>query len=87
LFDEFFLPESLVFVQIFPWNIVFGYLMCADFLLAIVSSAFHACYNAGLERIASSKFSNRAATKLQTCLKWGGKNQRTRIRATQGLAP
>ena len=42
----------LIFVQIFPWNVVFCYLMRADFLLVIVPSAFHAAYNVGLERVA-----------------------------------
>ncbi len=40
-----------VFVQIFPWNIVFWYFVRVHFLLVIVLSAFHAGYNVGFERV------------------------------------
>ena len=41
----------LIFVQIFAWNIVFRYLVRANFLLVRIPSAFHARYNVRLERI------------------------------------
>jgi hypothetical protein len=41
----------LFFIQIFAGNIVFRYLVCANFLPLSVSRSLHTLHNVGLERV------------------------------------